>query len=79
MTGVINNDFVSLFNNKIKFGMIHYNTCSFVSKSVKKEHISHTKCCNCCISAKDPRLQNQLHIKIGIDVSNIPLIFNKQQ
>jgi hypothetical protein len=68
LTGTIQKDFVSVLNpnSDMCIGIIH------TDNAVQK------KCCNCKISPKDIRLQNQLHIKLGLVHDDIPLLFNKQ-
>jgi len=71
--GVINEECISVTDCKnISFGMIE--TC------IVENNIKTTKsCCDCVVSPKDFRLQNQLYFKIGLVVDDIPIIFNKQQ
>lgn len=71
LQGTVESNVISLSDNKngISFGMLSNYSKTKIDK----------KCCECVVSPKDRRLQNQLHVRIGIDVSNIPQLFNKQQ
>jgi hypothetical protein len=70
--GTIQNHFISMNDDKydVSFGYIE----SVVDNSYNKKN-----CCDCIINPKDSRLQNQLHIKIGLVINDIPLLFNRQQ
>lgn len=71
--GTLQDEFVVMNDekNNISFGMMN-----IISHH---DHPPKTKCCDCIISPKDKRLQNQLHIKLGLVIDDIPLLFNKQQ
>jgi hypothetical protein len=74
LKGTIQENFISLTDSK--------KLVSFCQIIKECEHdiapTTYKSCCDCVISPKDYRLQNQLHIKLGIVIDDIPLIFSKQ-